>query len=134
MRYRDHDAGKRIQIVLKDGHSRNVQIISRLIQKEHIGSFHQDFQKVQSSLLPSGKLLNRSILHSRVKKESLKHLGCSDPSLFRWNILCYLADVVDHALSSVHIWNILGKISNADGLTDLDLTGIRSHHSFYHLK
>ena len=134
MRYGNHNTGKRIQIIFQDSHSRDIQIISWLIQEQDVRCLHQDFQKVQSSLLSSGKFFYRCVLHGRVKKKSLQHLGGGDSSFFRRNIFCHFANIIDHSLSSIHIRNVLGEISDADGFADLNFSGIRSNQSFYHLK
>ena len=130
----DHDAGKRIQIVLKNGHGGNIKIISGLIKKKNIWRLHQNLQKIQSSLLTSGKLLHRGVLHGRIKKKSLKHLGSCDPSFFCRNIFRHLTDIINHSLSSIHIRNVLCKIPDTDRFSDLNLSGIRQDQSICHFK
>ena len=55
---RHHQQGAFIlaQILFKDVHGDNVQVVSRFIENQQIRLFHEDRQKVQTPLLASRKL------------------------------------------------------------------------------
>ena len=64
MGYGNHNPREGVQIILQDHQRLNVQVIGRLVQKDHIGRFHQDTEQVQPALLSSGKLPDHRILNT----------------------------------------------------------------------
>lgn len=46
MRDGDDGAGEALQIVLQNGKRRNVQIIRRFVEQQHVGRCHKDRQQI----------------------------------------------------------------------------------------
>ena len=125
MGYRDHNPGKRIQVVFQNSQCRNIQIISCLIKQKYVCIFSQDTQKIQPSFFSSRKLSDRCVLHIRREKKTFQKLCCTDPAILRRDILCNIFYIIDHSLAVIHMLLFLCKISDLYGFSNLDGSTVR---------
>ena len=61
MAYEDHSLGKVLQILLKPLDGLNVQMVSRLVEQQHIRLFEKDLCKLDSHSPPPRELFRRSV-------------------------------------------------------------------------
>ena len=121
----DHDPGERIQIVFQNGQRWYVNIIRNLVQKQHVWSGSQHFQKIETLLLPARQLFNGRILHRGVKKELFQKLRRADRPVFCGDILRHVFNIIDDPAAGVHLFYFLGKIANLYRFSNLHTPFIR---------
>ena len=125
MRNRDNDPREPVKVVFQHLQGRDIQIICRLVQHEHIRRFHQNTQQIQPSLLSARKLADPRVLHLWRKQKTLTHSRSRHQSVFRPDILCGIANVVNDTLVFIQRFIFLTEVSDADRLSDLHAAGRR---------
>ena len=65
MGYRDDDSLKAVKIVFQDHQRLDIKVIRRLVQDQDIRCTHEDLQKVKTSSLAAGQLLDHGVLDRR---------------------------------------------------------------------
>ncbi len=120
-----HDTGKAVQIILKDRHGADVEVVRRLIQYQHIGRTHQHPEKIEPPLLTAGQLLHLHKLLGGRKQEAVQHDAGTDQTIRGMDILRDGAHRIDHPLAAVQRLIFLTEIGDSDGLADMDLATVR---------
>ena len=134
MRNRNHNPGKRVQIILQDCQCRNVQIVVALIQDQAVGIGLKNSQKIQALFLPAGKLFDGRILHIGSEQKPLQHLGRRDPSVSGLDVFPDVFHIIDDPLARVQFRQFLGKVSDPHRLADLHRSAVRLHDPRNHFQ
>ena len=129
MRNRDNDPREPVKVVFQHLQCRNIQIIRRLVQHQHVRRFHQNTQQIQPSFLSARKLADPRILHLRRKQKTLAHSRSRHQSVRRPDILRGIADVVDDTLVFIQCFIFLTEISDTDCLSDLHAAACRRYYA-----
>ena len=134
MGHYDNDARECIQIILQYLQGGNVQIVSRLIQDQNIRCPHQYLAQLQSAPFSTGQFSQLSILVFSGKQEPLQHSRCRDLSVLRGDIFRHITNVINNSLLRMHhgVVDLLGIISQLHGLSDLNMSAVRSHFTQDH--
>ena len=92
---------KVLEEVFQNRQRGNVQIISRFIEKQHIGFFNQEFQEKETFFLPTGEFFNQGSVHGTRKEELLQEIRDRGGSDSRLHFFSHFLQEIDHALALI---------------------------------
>ena len=124
MGYRDDDPVEVIEIILEDRHRTDIEVVRRLIEDEDIRLGHEDAEQIEATLLAAAQLLDLHILHGRWEQEAVEHVARTDETVHGVHVLADGGHRIDDALISIERLVLLTEITDAHGLSDVDLTTV----------
>ena len=120
MRDDDHGALKALEIVFQDLERRDIQVVGRLVEQQHVRRGHQHARQIQPPLFAARQALHRRILHVRREEELLEHLGGGEASVGRLHVFRDVAHVIDQPQLGVDLREFLRKETHAHRVADCD--------------
>ncbi len=127
MRDSQHDTGEMVQIILQNPQRADVEVVCRLVQNQEVRRAHQNPEQIEPSLLSSGQLADRCVLHGRRKQESVAHISGRDKPVRGPDIFRRAAHIVNDALGFVQRLIFLAEIADLHRFPDLDPARVRFH-------
>ena len=119
-------SGKAVQVILQHRQCRNIQVVRRLVQQQHVRRRHKHTQKIQTTLLAAAELINRHPLQLRREQKALQHLRRADTlAVCRFNVIIRFLDIFQNTHAAVRKLAMLCKITNFYGLPHGQLASCR---------
>jgi len=125
MRNDYHRALERGQVIFQNFQRRDIQIVGRFIQQQHVWRSHQQTGQIEPPLFAAREPLHRSILHIRRKKKLLKHLRRGEPPVRRFHIFGNVAHEINQPHIRLHLRKFLCEKSDFHGFADGNRAGVR---------
>ena len=113
----DNRTGEAVEIILQNRKRRNIQVICRFVQKQHVRCRHQHTQQIQAAFFTATELGHRHPLQLRREEEAFQHLRCADAlAVGRFNVIIRFLDIFQHTHIAVREFAVLCKIANLHSL------------------
>ena len=125
MAHHDDTPSEVLQVLLQHLESLNVQVVGRLIQHQEVGISHQYRAEIELALFSTTQLAHVVMLLLRSKQEELQELRCRHVlAITQVDVVGYLRDDIYDFLVLSELQSLLGEITKANRLTDVELAGI----------
>ena len=118
MGYSDNRTGEAVQIILQNRKCRDIQVICRFVQKQHVRCRHQHTQQIQAAFFTTTELGHRHPLQLRRKEEAFQHLRRTYAlTVGRFNVIIRFLDIFQYTHIAVRKLAVLCKITNLHSLS-----------------